>query len=59
MVDSELHQLPIFVRVTAKIDLGDLQKEWTDSVAIANTRPDLKTLDGEVRSWFERNNSGE
>jgi alpha-D-xyloside xylohydrolase len=53
-VNSELHQLPIFVRVGAKIDLGDLQKEWTESVAIANTRPDLKALDAGVREWFEQ-----
>jgi alpha-glucosidase (family GH31 glycosyl hydrolase) len=57
-VDAELHQLPMFVRVGAKVDLGDLQKEWTDSVAIANTRPDLKALDAEVRSWFERQYPG-
>jgi alpha-glucosidase (family GH31 glycosyl hydrolase) len=51
-VKSELYQLPIYVRVSSKVELGDLQKEWADSVAIANTRPDLKALDAEVRQWF-------
>ena len=58
-VAAELHQLPLFVRVGAKVDLGDLQKEWTDAVAAANTRPDLKALDGEVREWFEKAYPGE
>ncbi len=53
-VNAELHQLPMFVRDGSKIDLGDLQKEWNESVAIANTRPDLKALDAEVREWFEK-----
>ena len=57
-VNAELHQLPMFVREGSKIDLGDLQKEWTDSVAIANTRPDLKALDAEVRQWFEQRYPG-
>ena len=53
-VNAELHQLPIFVRVGAKIELGDLNKEWTESVASANTRPDLKRLDAEVKAWFDK-----
>jgi len=53
-VKSELYQLPIYVRVGSKVELGDLQKEWAESVAIANTRPDLKALDAEVRQWFDK-----
>jgi alpha-D-xyloside xylohydrolase len=53
-VDSQLHELPIFVREGAKVNLGDLQKEWNESVAIANTRPDLQALDSEVRTWFDK-----
>jgi alpha-glucosidase (family GH31 glycosyl hydrolase) len=53
-VNAELHQLPIFVRVGAKVELGDLNKEWAESVASANTRPDLKQLDAELKAWFDR-----
>jgi len=31
-----------------------LNQEWADAVAAANTRPDLKQLDAEVREWFEK-----
>jgi alpha-glucosidase (family GH31 glycosyl hydrolase) len=54
-VRAELHQMPIFVRMGSKVELGDLNQEWTDAVAAANTRPDLKTLDAEVKAWFEKN----
>jgi alpha-glucosidase (family GH31 glycosyl hydrolase) len=53
-VQAEPHQLPIFVRVGAKVDLGDLNKEWTESVAAANTRPDLKKLDADLKTWFDK-----
>jgi hypothetical protein len=53
-VNSELHQLPIFVRVGAKVGLGDLNREWSEALAAANTRPDLKALDAGVRAWFDR-----
>jgi alpha-glucosidase (family GH31 glycosyl hydrolase) len=53
-VNAELHQLPIFVRVGAKVELGDLNKEWTESVASANTRPDLKKLDADLKAWFDK-----
>jgi alpha-glucosidase (family GH31 glycosyl hydrolase) len=53
-VEAELHQVPLFVRVGSKVDLGDLQKEWVDAVAVANTRPNLKALDAEVHEWFEK-----
>jgi len=54
-VNAELHHLPIFVRAGAKVDLGDLNQEWAEAVAVANTRPDLKQLDAEVKAWFEEN----
>ncbi|HWC58815.1 MAG TPA: TIM-barrel domain-containing protein, partial [Verrucomicrobiae bacterium] len=53
-VSAELYQMPLFVRVGSKVDLGDLQKEWKAAVAAAKTRPDLKALDAGVREWFER-----
>ncbi len=54
-VNTELHQMPIFVRVGSNVELGDLNREWDDAVAAANTRPDLKALDAEVSAWFEKN----
>ena len=53
-VNSELHQLPIFVRVGSKVELGDLNKEWSESTAIADTRPDLAKLDAELKAWFDK-----
>jgi alpha-glucosidase (family GH31 glycosyl hydrolase) len=53
-VNAELHQIPIFMRVGSKVELGDLNQEWSDAVAAANTRPDLKQLDAEVKAWFEK-----
>ena len=52
-VNAELHQIPLFVRVGSKLDLGDLNKEWKESWEIAQKRPDLKSLEPEIRSWFE------
>jgi len=53
-VEAPLHQIPIFVRAGSGIELGDLNQEWKDSVAIASTPPDLKALDAEVKAWFEQ-----
>jgi len=41
-VNADLHQIPIFLRRGSKIELGDLNKEWNESQAIAQTKPDLK-----------------
>jgi alpha-glucosidase (family GH31 glycosyl hydrolase) len=51
-VKAELHQIPIFVRVGSKVDLGDLNKEWNESWEIAQKRPDLNLLQEQVRDWF-------
>jgi alpha-glucosidase (family GH31 glycosyl hydrolase) len=56
-VDAELHQIPIFIRVGSNIDLGDLNKEWNESHAIAQRKPDLAALDAEVKTWFEKRKS--
>ncbi|MCM3874528.1 MAG: hypothetical protein ND895_27870 [Pyrinomonadaceae bacterium] len=53
-VKAELHQLPLFVRVGSKVDLGDLNQEWQESHAIAEKRPDLKALDAELKTWWDR-----
>jgi alpha-D-xyloside xylohydrolase len=54
-VKAEPHQIPIFVRVGSNIDLGDLENEWKESMAIAQKRPDLKALETEVNDWFSKN----
>lgn len=53
-VKAELHQLPIFIRVGSSVQLGDLNQEWQDAVAIARKRPDLKALEAEVNDWFAK-----
>ena len=53
-VNADFHQLPIFVRVGSKFELGDLNREWDDAAAAANTRPDLRQLDAEVKAWFDK-----
>ncbi|HYJ91747.1 MAG TPA: TIM-barrel domain-containing protein, partial [Pyrinomonadaceae bacterium] len=52
-VKAELYQMPIFVRVGSKVDLGDLNQEWKESWEIAQQRPDLNMLQAEVRNWFQ------
>jgi alpha-D-xyloside xylohydrolase len=53
-VPAELHQLPMFVRVGAMVKLGDLNKEWSESLEIAEQKPDLKKLDADLKAWFDR-----
>jgi len=53
-VAADAHQLPLFVRVGSKLDLGDLNKEWRESLEIASKRPDLKALDAELKSWWDK-----
>jgi alpha-D-xyloside xylohydrolase len=53
-VQAELHQLPLFVRVGSRLNLGDLNKEWQESHAIAEHKPDLKALDAELKAWFDQ-----
>jgi alpha-glucosidase (family GH31 glycosyl hydrolase) len=57
-VNTDLHQMPIFVRAGSNVELGDLNREWSDAVAAANTRPDLKQLDAEVKAWFDQEYPG-
>ena len=54
VVNAEPHQLPLFVRVGATIQLGDLNQEWQDAVTIARKKPDLKALDAEVKAWWDK-----
>jgi alpha-glucosidase (family GH31 glycosyl hydrolase) len=52
-VKAELHQLPLFVRVGSSVKLGDLHQEWKESHAIAERKPDLKSLDAELKAWWD------
>ena len=54
-VQAEVHQLPLFIRVGSNVQLGDLNQEYKDAVAIAGKRPDLKALETEVNDWFAKN----
>lgn len=53
-VRAELHQIPIFLRAGSPLKLGDINREYRESRAIAEKRPDLKKLDAEVAAWFQR-----
>lgn len=53
-VKAELHQLPLFIRVGSSVKLGDLNLEWKESHAIAERKPDLKALDAELKTWWEK-----
>ena len=53
-VSAELHQIPLFVRVGSQVNPGDLNQEWQESHVIAEKKPDLKTLDAELKAWFEK-----
>jgi len=52
-VDADVHQIPIFVRVGSGLNLGDLEQEWQDSLALARERPNLAALEQRVNAWFE------
>jgi alpha-glucosidase (family GH31 glycosyl hydrolase) len=54
-VSAASHQIPLFIRVGSPIKLGDLNKEWQESVSIARMKPDLKALDAGVKDWFAKN----
>jgi len=57
-VDTELYQIPLFVRVGSTVNLGDLNHEYQESLAIAQKKPDLKALDAEVAQWFTKKKPG-
>ena len=52
-VTAEPHQLPLFIRVGSKVDVGDLNREWKESLEIAGKKPDLKALDAELKAWWD------
>jgi len=44
-VHASLHQIPLFIRVTSKIDLGDLNALYAQSLKLARKKPDLSKLE--------------
>jgi alpha-D-xyloside xylohydrolase len=52
-VDAELYQMPLFIRVGSSLELGNLEQEYKQSRLIARKKPDLKTMEAEVKKWFE------
>lgn len=46
---AEVHQIPLFIRVGANLPIGDLNREWKESVEIARRKPDLKALESTIR----------
>jgi alpha-glucosidase (family GH31 glycosyl hydrolase) len=53
-VNADVHQLPLFIRRGANVTIGDLNQGWEESLAIAEKKPDLKLLDAELKTWFEK-----
>jgi alpha-glucosidase (family GH31 glycosyl hydrolase) len=53
-VKAELHQIPLFVRLDANLQLGDLNADYRESLAIAQQKPDLRRLDAELKAWYEK-----
>jgi alpha-glucosidase (family GH31 glycosyl hydrolase) len=52
-VRADVHQIPLFVRVGATLPIGDLNREWQESVEIARHKPDLRALEA-AQSWAPR-----
>jgi alpha-glucosidase (family GH31 glycosyl hydrolase) len=52
-VKTQPHHIPVFIRVGSQVKLGDLNKEYEESVAIARKKPDLKALEAGVKAWFD------
>ena len=58
-VTAELYQIPLFIRVGAGTKLGDLNQEYKEALAIAAKKPDLKSLETEVKAWFQKAAAGD
>lgn len=44
-VHASLYQIPLFIRVTSKVDLGDLNALYAQSLKLARKKPDLSKLE--------------
>jgi alpha-glucosidase (family GH31 glycosyl hydrolase) len=52
-VPAEMHQIPLFVREGSGLELGDLNLEYKEALAIARQKPDLARLDAELKSRLQ------
>ncbi len=52
-MNAELHHIPLLIRAGSSLQVGDLEKEWEESVISAGNRPDLKSLDAELKAWWD------
>jgi len=44
--------------VGSDLKLGDLNADWQESVRIAEKRPDLGSLDRELKAWWDGRQTG-
>jgi alpha-D-xyloside xylohydrolase len=44
-VECPLHKIPIFIRQGSKVDLGDLNKRWAESVEVVKNKPTMAELE--------------
>jgi len=52
-IEAEMHQIPLFIRVGSKLELGDLNLEYKEALDAAKVKPDLARLDAELRAEFK------
>jgi alpha-glucosidase (family GH31 glycosyl hydrolase) len=52
-VKTQLYQQPVFVRMESGIDLGDMNKEYQEGLALAQKKPDMRRLDEVLRAKFD------
>jgi hypothetical protein len=50
VVHADLYRIPLSVRIGSRVEVGDLNQEWRESVEVAHPAPDLKALDAGVRA---------
>ena len=48
-INTPLYKIPVFIRESSKLDLGDLNRLYDESYKIAGSKPDLSKLEKEVK----------
>jgi len=57
-VNAEPHQLPLFIKVGSDVNVGNLNSEWQEAQRIAEKRPDLGSLDRDLKAWWDSRPGG-